>query len=211
MSFRLAAPPLTPFRGWGAALVLAAVLGLVGAVPAGAQPDLGGSTDTTAVTFGEAIRIALDQNTDLRRAQASVRQSEAQERSEWLDFTPSLNVSSNVQRQYGRNFSQVTGDFTSRSTDFLNMGGNADLTLFNGFENISSLREASTESRADEVDLRRTQREVVFTVMEQFINLVETREIERVRREELDLAQLLLQGVELLAANALNLPRLHQV
>ncbi|MFP4228207.1 MAG: TolC family protein [Salinivenus sp.] len=196
MSSSLVAPHSMPLRGWGAVLLVTAVVGLAAPVPAGAQPDLGGRTDTTAVTFDEAVRIALDQNTDLRRAQASVRAGEAQARSEWLDFTPNLDASSNVQRQYGRNFSQVTGDFTSRSTDFLNMGANANLTVFNGFENVSSLREARTESMADEVNLQRTQREVVFTVMEQFINLVETREIVRVRREELDALQQQLRQVE---------------
>lgn len=182
-------------RLWGGlALVLAVSLG--GAPVLCAQPNLGTSIDTTQVTFDEAVRIALDQNTDLGRAQTSVRQSEAQLQSEWLDFTPSLNVSSNMQRQYGRNFSQVTGDFTSQSTDFLNIGGSSNLTVFNGFENISSLRGARAESAAEELNLQRTRREVVFTVMEQFINLVETREIVRVRQEEVDALQQQLRQIE---------------
>ena len=196
MSRPLAARTFSPFRRLWGALALAAVVSLAAAPALLAQPDLGARTDTTQVTFDEAVRIALDQNTDLRRAQASVQQSETELQSEWMDFTPSLNASSNVQRQYGRNFSQVTGDFTSRSTDFLNIGGNANVTLFNGFENISSLREARTRSTAEQQNLRRTQREVVFTVMEQFINLVETREIVRVRQEELDALQQQLRQVE---------------
>ncbi len=169
---------------------------MVGAPALLAQPNLGARTDTTQVTFDEAVRIALDQNTDLRRAQASVQQSEAELQSEWMDFAPSLNISSSVQRQYGRNFSQVTGDFTSQSTDFLNIGGNSNLTIFNGFENISSVRSARSQSVAEEFNLQRTRREVVFTVMEQFINLVETREIVRVRQEELDALQQQLRQIE---------------
>lgn len=196
MSRPLAARTFPTFRHLWGALVLVAAVSLGGAPALLAQPDLGTRADTAQVTFDEAVRIALDQNTDLQRAQASVQQSETELQSEWMDFTPSLSASSDVQRQYGRNFSQVTGDFTSQSTDFLNIGGNANITLFNGFENISSLREARTRSAAEEQNLRRTQREVVFTVMEQFINLVETREIVRVRQEELDALQQQLQQVE---------------
>ena len=191
---RLLALAFPTGRLWGA-LSLVLLLGLM-AAPAASAQDLGSRTDTTRVNFNEAVRIALDQNTNLKRAQATVQQSESQLQAEWLDFTPSLNFSSNLQRQYGRNFSQVTGDFTSRSTDFFNMSAQSNLTLFNGFENISSLRQARSQSTADELNLQRTRREVVYTLMQQFIGLVESREIVRVRREELSALRQQLRQVE---------------
>jgi len=142
--------------------------------------------DTTKVTFNEAVRTALDQNTDIKRAQASARQSNVQVRSEWMDFVPDFNISTDVSRRVGRNFSQVTGDFTTESTDFFNLTGRSGITLFNGFENVSSLREAREQATADQTSLKRTRREVVFTVMDQFIALVESREILRVRQEQVE-------------------------
>lgn len=142
--------------------------------------------DTTRVTFEEAIETALAQNTDLKRAQATVRESGTQVRSEWMDFAPDLNLSTDLARRVGRNFSQVTGTFTTRSTDFFNMGARSSVTLFNGYENISSLKQSQTRVRADELNLKRTQREVVFTVMDQYISLLESQEIVRVRREEVE-------------------------
>jgi len=100
-----------------------------------------------------------------------------------MDFAPNLSIDSDVTRRVGRNFSQVTGDFTTQSTDFFNLSGRSSITLFNGFENISSLRGAREQAGADQTNLKRTRREVVFDVMDQFISLVESREIVRVRRE----------------------------
>jgi len=182
--------PAVPLLG---ALLLA--LALSTGPAAAQQPALGTGADTTRVTFDEAVRLALDQNTDLKRAQASVQESEAQLRGEWLDFSPSLQVSTSSRRSFGRNFSEVDGEIITQSTDFLDISGESQLTLFNGFENIASLQQAQSQSRADELDLQRTRREVVFTVMEQFINLVESREIVRVRREELDALQQQLRQV----------------
>ncbi len=141
--------------------------------------------DTTRIAFEEAVRIALDQNTDIKRAQTSARASNLEVRSEWMDFLPDANIRSSVFRRYGRNFSDVTGDFTTRSTDFFNLGGSSSLTLFNGFENTASLRQSRDQAQADQKSLRQTRQDVVFNVVDQFIALVESREIARVRREEL--------------------------
>lgn len=152
--------------------------------------------DTTQITFDEAVRTALDQNTDLKRAQAQARQSNVQVQSEWMDFTPDLSLSSDVSRQIGRNFSQVTGDFTTEATDFFNLTGRSSVTLFNGFENVSSLREARDQAGANQTNVKRTQREVVFTVMDQFISLVESREIVRVRQEQVEAQRQRLRQIE---------------
>jgi outer membrane protein len=162
-----------------AALLLVGLTGPVQAQPPGAAPD------TTRITFDEAIRTALDQNTDVKRAQAQVREAETQVQAEWLDFAPDLDLSTDVTRRFGRNFSQIDGEIITRSTDFLNLNGRSSLTLFNGFENAASLQAASSQAEAQDLDLQRTRREVVFTVMDQYIALVESREIVRVRREQL--------------------------
>ena len=197
-------------RQWGRGLLLAALLALL-PLTAAAQQGMGVSADTTRVSFDEAVRVALDQNTDLKRAQASVRQSEAQVWSERMDFVPDLRMSTDMQRQYGRNFSQVTGGFTTESTDFFNVSMNSGVTVFNGFENFASLDQAGSQAQADALNLKRTRREVVFTVMQQFITLVENREIMRVRREELSaLRQQLKQVREFVQAGSRPVSELYQ-
>jgi outer membrane protein len=61
--------------------------------------------------------------------------------------------------------------------------GRSSVTLFNGFENVASLQRAREQATADQTSLKRTRRDVVFTVMDQFIALVESRELVRVRKE----------------------------
>jgi len=165
----------------GGLLVLFLALGTFASTSRAQQPQ-----DTTQISFDEAVRTALDQNTDLKRAQSRARQSNVQVRSEWMDFMPDVSVSTDVSRRIGRNFSQVTGGFTTESTDFFNLNGRSSVTLFNGFENIASLREAREQAAADQTSLKRTRRDVVFTVMDQFISLVESREIVRVRKERVE-------------------------
>ena len=181
--------------GVTAFLAIAAACGGVLSSPVAAQPA-SVSADTTHLTFDDAIRTALDQNTDLKRAQNSVRESETQVRSEWMDFTPDLSLSTDVTRRVGRNFSQVTGTFTTRSTDFVNMGARSSITLFNGYENVASLNQSQHQAQADQLNLQRTRREVVFTVMDRYIAMLESRELVRVRREELEARRQQLRQIE---------------
>ena len=181
--------------GAGVGLLLAA---LVGAAPAGwaQQAPAPSVADTTQVTFDEAVRIALDQNTSIRRAQAGAREANAQVQSEWMDFAPDLDFSSSTGYDFGRGFSQVEGAVITQSRNSFNVSAQSGITLFNGFENTASLRRANNQARASELDLDRTRREVAFTVMDQFILLVESREQVRVRREQLEALQQQLEQTE---------------
>lgn len=181
----------------GAGLLVLGVL-VGGYVPTSSaqQAPMAEADDTTRITFDEAIRTALDQNTDLKRAQASAREANTQAQSEWMDFVPDLSIQGSVSRDFGRNFSQEQVGFITESTDYMNVNGRSSVTLFNGFENVSSLREAQNRAEANELEVKRTQREVVFTVMEQYISLIESREIVRVREEEVEARQQQLRQIE---------------
>lgn len=152
--------------------------------------------DTTRIAFDEAIRIALDQNTDLRRAQGDVDRTSAQVQSERMDFVPDLRVSSGVDRNFGRTFSQEQVGFINESTDYFDLNARSGVTIFNGFENVASLREAGAQAEASELDYQQTRRDVVFEVMDRFITLVENREIVRVREEELEARRQQLRQIE---------------
>jgi len=170
-----------------ALLVFAFVVAVAGGClpPAHGQAPQSSTPDTTTLTFEEAVGLALRQNTDIRRARATARLSETQVRAEWLDYSPNLSLNSGVSRRFGRNFSEVEGEIITRSTDFFNAGTSANLTLFNGFENVASLRSTQAQREADRLSLRRARREVVFRVMDRYIALIRSRALIRVRREEL--------------------------
>jgi len=152
------------------------------ATPAAAQ-----SPDTTRITFNEAVNIALDQNTTLKRAANDVRASEVRLRSERFDWSPDASLSSGVSRNFGRSFSQEEGRIVNRSTDFFRADVSSSLTLQGlGIQNYSSMRSAEWDATASELNLERTRQNIVFQVMNRFITLVENQEILVVQQEELE-------------------------
>ena len=182
--------------------VLVLAVGLLGGLPPvgpvahAQQVRPPSAVDTTQIGFDRAIRTALSQNTDLKRAQATLRRSETQVQAEWMDFSPDLSLGIGGSRNFGRNFNQLEGEVTTRTSDQIGGSISSGITLFNGFENTASLNQARNQEEADVLSLQRTQREVVFTVMNQYITLIENREIVRVRREELEARRQQLRQIE---------------
>jgi outer membrane protein len=161
--------------GVGLALGLAGVLA---AEPAAAQ-------EARTISFRDAVRIALERNTALRSARnvtAFDATSVSQARSQFL---PDLRWNAQGSENYGRSFSQSEGRILDQRTQVFNTGVSTGLTLFNGFANRASLREARLELEASEMSLDRARQTVVFTVASNFLALVQEREQLAVRRDAL--------------------------
>jgi outer membrane protein len=147
--------------------------------PAGAAPS------ARIITFQEAIRIALEQNTDIRAAQNAAALDKVGVSEARGQFLPNLTFSTTGSQSYGRNFDQTEGEIVNRSTQSMSLGVNSGVTLFDGFGNISQLRSARLSGAASEQELQRARETVAFTVAANFLALIQQQEQLRVQRENL--------------------------
>jgi outer membrane protein len=146
---------------------------LVAGVPLGAQqPTARAPRPTTLVTFDQALKLALTQNTGVKQAQNSAALSGAAVTQQKLAFLPSLSVSTNTGQAYGRNFSQTDGTILNTTTNTLNAGISSSVTLFDGMKNVANLRSAQADEQASEQDLTRAKQTAVFSVASNFLSLV---------------------------------------
>jgi outer membrane protein len=154
--------------------VAASVLALsLGGLALGAQqPAARAPAPATVVTFDEALKLALSQNTGVRQAQNSAALSGATVTQQKLAFLPSLSVSANTAQDYGRNFSQSEGTILNTTTNTLNAGISSSVTLFDGMKNVANLRSAQADEQASEQDLTRAKQTAVFSVASNFLSLV---------------------------------------
>lgn len=159
--------------------------------PAGRPP--------VTITLEDAVRIALRENTNLRRAQTAVELNDALALREYMNFVPQLELSSGATRSFGRSFSQEEGQILSETSDFFGLDVSATIDLFTGFERFAETRRAGLEKRASQSDLERTRQDVVFTVIQRFTTLLQNRELADVRAQELVAQEELLQQVRGLA------------
>lgn len=147
----------------------------------GAQPNAPAQT----ITFDDAVRIALRQNTALQQANNTAQLNEATVRQQKLQFLPDFRFSTNTGQNYGRTFSQEEGRILNQTTHSLTAGVQSSVTLFNGMANVANLRSAQLTENAGEQNVKRAEQTVAFTVASNFLALVQQQEQLRIRRENL--------------------------
>jgi outer membrane protein len=151
--------------------------------PSSLATQTGGPTQT--ITFDDAIRIALRQNTTLEQANNSAELNAATVRQQRLSFLPDLRLSTNTGQNYGRSFSEEEGRIIDQTTQSLTAGVSSSMTLFNGLTNVANLRSAQLTQEAGDRSVKRAEQTVAFTVASNFLAIVQQQEQLRVQRENL--------------------------
>lgn len=148
------------------------------------------------ITFDDALRIALDQNYQIKQLSNAVRMAEIEVSSARAAFLPSFSVGANGGRSFGLSFDTNVGELRTTAYDRFNIGASTGLTLFNGFSDFARLRQSQLSVTASDLDLERGRQFIVFQVASQFLNYVAQRELIVVRQENLVAQQQLLSQIE---------------
>lgn len=130
------------------------------------------------ITLGEAIRIALDSSSTVRLARNGVSLDSLTVKQFRNAFLPDLGASG----QASQGFASGSAGTNSFNT---NVGLSGGVTLYNGSQNINSLREAELNVRASGQDLARVRQTIVFVVASDFLALITQQELLRVQQENL--------------------------
>ncbi len=162
------------------ACLAAIVFALVANAPALRAQDTATTRRAAAgpITLPEAIRIALAQNSSGRFARNTTRLDSLSVRQFRNQFLPNLSASSQTSQGFG-NGSNGQNSFSASA------GLSSGITLYNGRQNINSLREAELILQASGHDLGRVRQTVVFVVASDFLNLITQQEQVRVQQENL--------------------------
>jgi outer membrane protein len=150
-----------------------------------ATTPLAAQSPPRAITFADAVGIALKQNVAIRQAQNAAALDETAVRQQRLQFLPDLRLNVSGSENLGRSFSQTEGRVIDQSTQAVSTGVSSGITLFNGGQNVANLRAARLGEQASTQDLARTRQTVVFTVASNYLNLVAQKEQLRVQQQNL--------------------------
>jgi outer membrane protein len=181
-----------------AALVLAAAAAPALAAQTGSpSAPAAAAGQPRTITFDDAIRIALQQNGTLRQAVNAAALDTVAVRQQKMQFLPDVRFSTTTSGTYDRaaGTGNGAGQALSQTSTALNAGVSSSYTLYNGGANTANLRAARLQQQAGASDVERTRQSVVFTVVSNYLSLIEAQEQLRVRNETLASEQAQLQQI----------------
>ena len=160
-----------------------------------AQP----SVDTPRrIGFGDAVRIALRQNITVQQAENARALSAVTVRNQQNQFLPNLNLNTSTSGNVGQSFNQTAGRLVNQTSQTLSAGVTSGVTVFNGYQNLSLLKQARFGESASASELARARQTVVFTVASNFLSLVTLQEQLSVQEQNLAAQQAQMEQVDLL-------------
>ncbi|MDR9417068.1 MAG: TolC family protein [Gracilimonas sp.] len=147
--------------------------------------------EARTISLQEAIQISLENNYQLKQAKNNLDLADQSIRSEYADFLPSLNASVNGSRRTGQQFisdrfSEGLNPFVDVTSQSISGNFSASIPLFNGFENINSLRQSQQSKISDEESYQRAKEQVIFNTASRYLQVLLDRELLAIREENLE-------------------------
>ncbi len=155
--------------------------------------------DLRTITLFEAVQIAQQQSTALRRAQIANLSREIAISDARNAYLPDANASLSASQTYGRDFDVLSGSIINETNESAGASASIGYTLFDGARR-ARVAQARVGLQAGELGLERTEQDLVFQVATQFLNVISSREQVDVQQVALDQQVRLLDQVEGLIA-----------
>lgn len=152
--------------------------------------------DIQRISFDDAVQIALENNVLLRRAANNVELDAINLSQRRAAYLPNLRLGMNGSQNYGQNFSQETLTFVDQTTNRLSAFASSNISLFEGMGRVASVKQAQNAIEAGDYDYERQRQTVVFSVMSNYLTLLERQQQIEIQRENLESQRQQLQQIE---------------
>ncbi len=142
------------------------------------------------LTLDEAIKIALQKNTDLMSQKNELSKNETSVDAAYGNFLPDLNASGSWSwnKNKGDNY-----DVDSRNWS---VGANSNIVLFDGLSNFANLSRAQNNLEAVKLSIEKMKQEVVFQTIFLYYAIVEADQLLKVNEEDVKQQQKNLETIE---------------
>lgn len=174
-------------RFLSACLLLSAIITL---------PSLAQVNSEKEWTLQECIKIAVDNNLNVRRGLYNMESFKVGLFQSKMAFLPSLNAASSYGQNFGRALNPVTNQFINRNSSAINVQATGSLTLFNGLRLQNTFRQSARDLEASEQDLEKAKNDVIINVVTLYVNVIFNQELYENANYQLNSSQQQLERIK---------------
>lgn len=127
-------------------------------------------------TLQECVNYALDHNISIKQNKLNVEISQENVNSSKGNFLPNLNASTSGNLNFGSGFDPVSQDRVSTSTFGGSFGINSGITVFNGYRNLNTYRQAQLGVEGSKLELEKMQDDISLYVVNTYLNVLFAKE-----------------------------------
>lgn len=149
-----------------------------------------------ALTYEEAVKIALEQNVNLRTQENDLTIYKAYKAQSRAGMAPSISARANGYRASGNTFLEQKATTINISSNNINASLSADLNLFSGFSQLNQIKQANASFGAQMKMIERTSQDVIFQVTNQYLQVLLDMELLKIAQDNLKTQELLFKQID---------------
>ena len=140
-------------------------------------------------TLQECVDHALDHNISIKQNKLNVEISQENVFSAKGNFLPNLNASTSGNLNFGSGFDPVSQDRVSTSTYGGSFGINSGITVFNGYRNLNTYKQAQLGVEGSKLDLEKMQDDISLFVVNAYLNVLFAKENLKVAQVQYEISK----------------------
>ena len=161
-----------------------------------AQNDSTVAVQKTILTLDECLKIAMDNNIQLKRTKNEALISKAYDFQALMNFLPSVNASANYRWNNGSGFDNSSGQFFTGRYQNSFPGLQASLTVFNGLNNVNYKKSTAKSLEASANLIMAQEQDVQSSVLGSYLSVVLDKENIKISQDRVELLQAQLEREE---------------
>ncbi|MBP7497024.1 MAG: TolC family protein [Bacteroidales bacterium] len=123
-------------------------------------------------TLTECIEYSKNNNLALKQQELGVKTGEASLRQSYAEILPGINATANHSYNYGRTVDRFTNQFASTRVQSDNFYLSGNFTVFNGFQQVNSIKKGKTDLQAAKMDVDNYINELSQNIALAYLNIL---------------------------------------
>lgn len=137
-------------------------------------------------TLQKCIDYAFQHNIQIKQGELSIDLSEANRTQSLAGTLPSLNASGSHGYNWGQTIDPFTNQFATERIQSNSFGFNAGLNIFNGFQQMNSIKQNNLLLEASKQDQEKLKNDVALNVANAFLNVLFNQELLKIAQSNLE-------------------------
>lgn len=136
-------------------------------------------------TLEECITYALQQNIQVKQTEINQKLAEEDLKASKYDLLPNLNGFATNIYNFGQTIDPFTNQFATERVRSNSLGINTQLTLFDGFRNINTVKRNQADLESSRFDLEKMKNDISLNIANQYLQILFNKELLKNARNQL--------------------------
>ncbi len=147
------------------------------------------STAQEKWSLEKCILYAIDNNIQIKMQDLSANNAKQGYLKSKMSFLPNLNGSASQNYSVGRSVDPLTNQFAESNVNSNNFSLSSSVTLFNGFQNINTLKQYSLNFQASLEDIQKAKNDISLNIASSFLQILFNEELLYVAQNQVELSK----------------------